>query len=125
MDSINLIIIPEWEEIDEKRNEFYDGLYERLTTEGVNVGFAPDIEVFLSLLDLVAKQEDRYLFIVGENTSETDEIFIQERLVIIGYGPEWIRNMKKLQLNDHRLLEQLEGWLKEIESPHNKERLNN
>lgn len=122
MKRINLIIIPEWGGMDTAKRAYYERLYEQLVADKINVGFAPNKGVFLKLLRFVAKQEDSYLFLMGEETSEEDRIFVQEKLAGLGYGPEWSRRLDEIAGGRVEAREQLKEWLKDIKALQSKER---
>ena len=126
MKPINIVIIPEWGNMDVKErvknDAFYDALYLELTAVKINVGSAPSRGVFLRLLDHIAQQDRRYLFLTGEKVKGEDRVFVEERLADLGYDSRWIRGVNELEGSGDEKRERLEGWLKEIRGSLSKER---
>ena len=122
MKNINVVIIPEWGRISQERKDYYEALYEDLSTHKINVGFAPNRGVLLGLLRMVAGREERYLFLTGEGIKKEDRSFVHERLAEIGYGPEMVKGINELSQASHEMREGLEEWLREIRATQGAER---
>lgn len=122
MQNLVVIIIPQWIKLPQENREFYDSLYESLSEQGINVGFATQRSAFIRLLTRLNLADNVYIFLLDESLEDRNRIFIEESLKALGEGV-YIRGVSELVSGESEgLKEKLEVWLQEGKKDGHKER---